>query len=74
MSDDEEDSRAATSRFFYWGLFASVVVGLLHEFSIGSAGQYTDWQMTQQLIGTLIMFLLMGIGMELHKIRQEVAQ
>lgn len=72
MSDDEFPSK--TGRMFYWALVALLVMGLMHEFSIGQAGQYTDWQMTQQVFGTLIVFLLLGIGMELHEIRKEVAQ
>lgn len=72
MSDDESLSK--TGRMFYWGLGVMLLMGLMHEFSIGQAGKYTDWQVLQYAFGTLIMFLLMGIGMELHEIRKEVAQ
>lgn len=72
MSDDESQSH--TGRMFYWALGVILLFGVAHELSLGQAGEMTDWRMLQYSFGTLIMFLLMGIGMELHEIRKEVAE
>jgi hypothetical protein len=66
MSDDSERSKTIT--MFYWSMVTLLFVGLSNRFEIGQAGSFSDWQMTLYLFGTVIVFLLMGIGMDIHKV------